>query len=105
MLLEGVLLSVGLRRVPGDLRRGADGRARVAALLGAELNSFAPRPDGARSRRLVTDDAAIAVRTDDQYCEMARGRAAAAARRGCLGAPGVNLLLCSERSITPRATR
>ena len=98
VLLEGVLLSVGLRRVPGDLRRGADGRARVAALLGAELNAFTPRPDGARTRHLVTDDAAIEVRTDDQFFEMARWRAAAAARRAdILARRGVNLLLCSER--------
>lgn len=98
VLLEGVLLSVGLRRVPGDLRRGADGRARVAALLGAELNSFVPRPDGARTRHLVSDDAAIEVRTDDQFFEMARWRAAAAARRAdILARRGVNLLLCSER--------
>ena len=98
VLLEGVLLPVGLRRAPGDVRRGRwDGPARVAALIGAELNEgFDASGVERRSSRLV--DAAIEVRTDDQFFEMARWRAAAAARRAdVLARRGVNLLLCSER--------
>ena len=82
VLLEGVLLPVGLRRAPGDVRRGRwDGPARVAALIGAELNEGFDASGVERRSSRASSTRAIEVRTDDQFFEMARWRAAAAARR------------------------
>ena len=42
VLVEGVVFSVGLRKLPGDRRRGLDGATLVAALVGEAFDEIAP---------------------------------------------------------------
>ena len=113
VLVEGVVFSVGLRKLPGDRRRGLDGATLVAALVGEAFDEIAP---GTFEPGSIAFDPTAAARDDrdlardDGRVRRALGsfadlpRVAAESRAAVLARRGVGLLLCSE-ALSPVAAK